>query len=184
MKHFRCLRQFSIACFIFLALPCTSVAYALDREYVIKAVFLYNFLNYIKWPDTQNISGIPKVKLCIVGRDPFGSALTALKKKVSANWDLEIAHIAIDQPLPEPSCRIVFISHLEPKHITINKSLSSVGVLTVSDIEGFAKNTGIIELVKRKDKIKLIINADRLKQAKLNASSKLMKISEIVESEK
>ena len=182
MRHYRHVRRLTVACVIFFVLPCPLIAHAADREYAIKAVFLYNFLNYIKWPDQPDASGTPEVRLCIVGKDPFGDTLTAIRKKISAEWNLRIVHIAIDQPLPDTSCHIVFISRLEPAHAVVSGSLSSAGVLTVSDIEGFAENTGIVEFAQRKDKIRLIINVDRLKEANLKASSKLMKISEIVKS--
>ena len=178
--RYRHVRRLTVACVFFFVLPCPLIAHAVDREYAIKAVFLYNFLNYIKWPDQSKTTGAPEVRLCIIGKDPFGDALTAIRKKASAEWDMRIVHLSKDQPLSDPPCHIVFLSRLEPAHTAVSESLFAVGVLTVSDIEGFAENTGIIEFAQRKDKIKLIINVDRLKEAKLKASSKLMKISEII----
>ena len=175
-------RQVMIAwLFLFLS-SCASGAYAMEREYAIKAAFLYNFLNYIEWPNLHNMSGRVKVRLCVVGKNPFDGALTALEKKVSAEWDLDVEYIATDYQSPAPVCHIAFISDLELEYATAVKSLSSSGVLTVSDIKGFARDMGIIEFAKYKDKIKLIINADRLEAADLKASSKLMRISEIVRS--
>lgn len=182
--HLKRWRRLLAASVVVFSTPWAPTSYALDREYAIKAAFLYNFFNYIKWPGADGAGNTRQAKLCIVGKDPFGNALSALKKKVRTEWDLIIERVAIDHKLPELSCHIVFVSYLEPDYATVIKSLANSGVLTVSDIEGFARDFGIIELAERRDKIKLIINADRLEEANLKASSKLMKISEIVRSRK
>jgi hypothetical protein len=44
-------------------------------EYPVKLAFLYNFAKFVEWPaDSYSNPGAP-LSICIVGLDPFGSAI-------------------------------------------------------------------------------------------------------------
>src|SRR6202020_197758 len=46
-----------------------------SREYQIKAAFLYNFVQFVKWPGTTFPTSDSPFYIGILGDDPFGSAL-------------------------------------------------------------------------------------------------------------
>ena len=53
-------------------------------------------------------------------------------------------------------------------------------VLTVGDTESFARRGGVVNLVKRENKIKFEINVEAAREAELKISSKLLKLARIV----
>jgi len=168
--------------FCMLGLIPIAKAKAADREQAIKAVYLYNFLNYITWPQGQTQNKNSSVALCIYGKDPFDGALTYIKKKADKKFKLLIRNIDKLNPDNISSCHILYVSILSGKGPNdFGDNFNYTGVLTVSDIPGFAEKAGIIELVKNNDRIKLIINSRRLRSSGLKASSKLMKIAVILQ---
>jgi len=53
-------------------------------------------------------------------------------------------------------------------------------ILTVGENDGFAKRSGMIRFVVRDNKVRLRINVDAARAAKLTISSKLLRVAEIV----
>jgi hypothetical protein len=67
----------------------------IDREYAIKAAFLYNFLKYLQWPaNATPAEGKPFV-IGVFQDDPFDKALDTIAKKV-AGHPTEIALSSIE----------------------------------------------------------------------------------------
>jgi len=163
---------------LFSMLNTSSTVTAYDREQSVKAVYIYNFFNYVTWPNRQNSDHKPSAVLCIYGRDPFGDALIYIKEKMTDQLELQIKHI--DELDAIPSCHILFVGSLTEKDTThFGENFNHPEVLTVSDVPGFADEIGIIELKKNDRQLKLIINAQRLEDSGLKVSSKLMKIATI-----
>jgi hypothetical protein len=48
-------------------------------EYKIKAAFLLNFAKFITWPDQTFTSPQQPFSFCVLGQDPFGTALTPMQ---------------------------------------------------------------------------------------------------------
>ena len=60
------------------------------------------------------------------------------------------------------------------------KALEGHSVLTVSDMEGFAQQGGVINLVIRNQRLGFEINEDAAQRANLKISSKLLKLAKVV----
>ena len=146
-------------------------------EYQVKAVFLYNFAQFVSWPSIQP-SDAPFV-IGIVGDDPFNSYLdeTVRGEKVNNRLLTTQRFRRRRDPL---NCNILFISQSErDRAAQIVSSLKDRSVLTVSDIEGFADQGGMIELFTEKNKIHVRINLAAVKAANLKVSSKLLRVAEV-----
>ena len=113
-----------------------------ERAAKIKAAWLYNFVKFVEWPEAA-IGDRETIELCVLGVDPFGSALDALEGKL-----LEQKRVAIKRLRSANgpgSCRILFISASEePRLPEIVSSLGRSNVLTVGDTAGFIEAGGII----------------------------------------
>jgi hypothetical protein len=78
---------------------------------------------------------------------------------------------------------VLFVSRSESDRLDqILASLVGKPVLTVGDVEGFARRGGVIRLATVGGKIRLRINLDSAKAAKLTISSKLLRPAQIVAS--
>jgi hypothetical protein len=183
-----------------------SATYASDTgrrqatEYEIKAVYLYNFLLFVHWPDEQSSSAgagssrgsAADVKntggqsdseqvltIGIVGADPFGDAFEQVEGKLikSKQKTLIIKRFGrYRKELDLYQCQLLFISPSEKDNFeTILESLNGCAMLTVADNEGFLECGGMINLVKVEKKIRWEINQVPVKKAGLRLSSQLLR---------
>lgn len=151
-----------------------------NREYEIKAAFLYNFINYIDWPGNALPAG-ETLTLGVVGDDPFGPALEPLNGKVIKGRKLVVKKVAT---IPEAkTCQILFISPSEkPRVPEILGQLKDAKILTISETEGFAERGGIINFIEERNKVRFEINADAARRTGFTISSELLKLARIVKS--
>lgn len=153
-------------------------------EYEIKAVYLYNFLLFASWPesDEKDDEGDGEVgDLCIgiVGKDPFGDGFSEVEGKVikSLNKKLVIKRYgSYKKGLGIEGCRLLFVCSSEKGSlIEIIKELKGSRTLTIADVDGFLKYGGMINLVKVKKKIRWEVNRTPLKKANIRLSSQLLR---------
>ena len=146
-------------------------------EYQVKAVFLFNFAQFVSWPSTQP-PDTPFV-IGIVGDDPFNSYLDETVRGEKVNNRL-LTTQRFRRGRDPHNCNILFISQSErDRAAQIVSSLKGRSVLTVSDIEGFGDLGGMIELFTEKNKIHVRINLEAVKAANLKVSSKLLRVAEV-----
>jgi hypothetical protein len=143
-------------------------------EYALKAAFIYNFARFTAWPERPD----KLLHLCILGRDPFGSALDAIDNK-----EIGKLHIAVKR-LRNPdeamrACQIVFITDAEVAGFQVLPETVRVagGVLTIADREGAARQGIIIEMTTDERKIGFEFNQDSARQARVDISSKLLRLA-------
>jgi hypothetical protein len=154
---------------------------AKQREYEIKAAYLYNFIRYIDWPaDTLPPAG-GRITIGIVGDNPFGTAIDPLNGKQIKGCTLVVKQIVEAKDLEQ--CQIVFICASEKLRLQeIFGELKESKALTVSEIDGFASKGGIINFIYERNKVRFEINPDTAKRAGLNVSSELLKLARLVKS--
>ena len=154
----------------------------ITTEYQLKAVYLYNFLHFVKWPkntDAPDTAG-PFI-IGVVGKSPFGDALTEIKSSLPEVKQKEIAIITYGpyrQGMDLSRCHLLFISASEQKNfLSIVTDLLGKPVLTVADHTAFLAAGGMINLVSYRGKIRWEINRTPVRQAGLRLSAKLMDIA-------
>ena len=77
-------------------------------EYQVKAAFLYNFAKFVEWPPGTFANSTDPIGICIVGQNPFGSALENMVqgKKVG---DRAFAVRRLPDTQQASQCQILFI---------------------------------------------------------------------------
>lgn len=154
---------------------------AMQREYEIKAAYLYNFINYIDWPADALPPLGGTLTIGIVGENPFGSAFDPLNGKKIKGRTLAVKQISSAKDLE--SCQIIFICTSEKSRLAeIFGQLKEARVLTVSEIDGFASQGGIINFISEHNKVRFEINPDAAKRLGLTISSELLKLARLVKS--
>ena len=157
-------------------IPCANSKDLPSREDYVKAAFLYNFAKFIKWPNQTFATPESPLVLCILGKNPFGGALSSISKKKIRGRNLVIKQCINLNHIK--SCNILFIS--KSKHTEINnitKRLKKMPVLTVSDVDEFIEHNGIIGMTKVKNKIRFQINFRVAQDCGLTISSQLLKLA-------
>ncbi len=151
-------------------------------EYELKAAILYNLPKFVEWPsDAYPDSQAPTV-LCILGRDPFGSALASLvDRKVSTNRPILVRHLRETDPID--GCHVLFVSSSERRMVTqVFASVKGASVLTVGEMDQFAARGGIIQFALQEKEVHFEINRDAASREGLKISSRLLALGKVVSS--
>ncbi|HZI34074.1 MAG TPA: YfiR family protein [Candidatus Binatia bacterium] len=153
----------------------------ISKEYQVKAVFLFNFTQFIEWPTNAFPGTNAPLTIGVLGADPFGKFLDATVRGETVNGH-PIVVKRFRRAWDVKECQILFVSRSEEQRVkAILASLKDENVLTVSDIEGFAQSGGIIRFVTEDGKIHFRVNLEAAKDAGLMVSAKLLRLAEIVE---
>jgi hypothetical protein len=181
MEFLRRLRLF-FALPLALALVLASVSpagAAPPVEYSLKAVFLYNFVRFVDWPESVFTSPEDPFVIGIVGQDPFGSLLyEAIAGETYHGRPITIAHFA--GPREIGHCHLLFIPH--ENRARVDEILAKVrdqNVLTVGESETFLDHGGMIALTTEQSRVHVRINAAALRNTALGVSSRLLQVAQI-----
>ena len=149
-------------------------------EYKIKAVFLFNFTQFVQWPENAFNNNDDPFVIGILGKDPFGNYIdAAVTGEKMGTHPITIARYNNINEVN--NCQMLFISKYYNENLPAALSLLNQHfVLTVSDMPGFVQSGGIIGFETVNNKIKLQVNLSTAKTANLNISSKLLSVAEIV----
>ncbi len=156
----------------------------ISKEYQIKAVFLFNFAQFVQWPAHTFACEDEPFGIGVLGDDPFGSFLdeNVQGEKVGGHPIVVRRYSRLEDI---HSAQILYVSNSESKRLTkILAALKGKNVLTVSDIENFARSGGMIRFVMEGGKIHFRINMGSAKNAHLKISSKLLRLAEIAGTER
>ena len=165
-------------------LPCDYQARAADgptiTEYHLKALFLFNFIKYVDWPAESFSTTSSPIVIGVLGRDNFQDDLPrVIEGKTVKGRTIIIRHITSDDEIA--GCHILFISSSENLRSgeTLRKT-ATMPVLTVGEQEQFLQKGGIINFTLKEGKVRLEISLDAARLAKLQVSSKLLSVADIV----
>ena len=149
-----------------------------QREYELKAGVLYHILEYVEWPKDVRSNGPPAIQIGLLGQIPFPEALEVLNGKLVQGREVVVKRLADSQAAA--SCQVIFISASEKPRISeIMADVKDRPVLTVSEIDGFAENGGMVNLMAGPNRIVMEINRDVTSRAKLSMSSQLLKLAKV-----
>jgi hypothetical protein len=153
-----------------------------SREYQVKAVFLFNFAQFVEWPPASFANAGDPIVVGVLGNDPFGSMLDEAVRGEEAQGRRIVVRRFNDVEAASHA-QILFISSKEASRLPqILAALDHKPVLTVGESEGFAVSGGMIRFTMDRGRIRLRINVDVARRANLRLSSKLLRPAEIVES--
>lgn len=149
-------------------------------EYQVKAVFLFNFAQFVDWPADAFPDADTPFVIGVLGDDPFGSVLdqTVRGERLGGRSFQVRRYQRVDDI---KTCHILFISRSEESRPeSMPAGLKHRPILTVSDAEGFAERGGMIRFVTDRNRIRLQINLAAAEAAHLTISSKLLRVAEVI----
>lgn len=155
-----------------------------SAEYQIKAVFLFNFAQFVEWPAQAFSTARSPLVIGVLGEDPFGSYLDEMvQSEKIGERPLTIRRFQSVDEITE--CHILFVSHsFATQFDKIALQLEGHHLLTVGDVDNFNRNGGIVRFATEKGKIRLRINMEAARDSDLTISSKLLRWATLVTAEK
>lgn len=175
-SFFRTLTLFALLCL----LPSDYAHAESATEHELKAVFLYNFANYITWPESAFQNKDSPFNYCLLGRSRINDSLNAVIK----NETIKGRHLRLvefQHPTQLSECHILFIHQMvEGYPPDLLRQLAAESILTVGDDANFIPAGGAISLLQKARKIDLVISMDAVELARLKVSSKLLRLAKRV----
>jgi hypothetical protein len=162
-----------------LVIALTAGADDSSKEYKVKAAFIYNFAQFVDWPDSAFVSSDAPFVVVIVGKDPFNGLLDrAVGGKSVGNRRAVVQHIdSIDQI---GSCQILFVPQTDDDSLTqILKKIQDRPILAIGENENLPSLGGCCRFFTEDDRVRFEINLDAANAANLKISSKLLKLARI-----
>ena len=155
-----------------------TVAYADDkgREYKLKAAFLLNFSKFTTWPKEAFSTPGQTFDFCVVGENPFGTALDGLESKKVGARNVRLLNA---QSIAEvETCHVLFVSKSEQGNLGQLKQITEgQPVITVSDIKGFSQEGGIFEFITRAGRLSFIVNNKQAIKRGLQINASLLNLA-------
>ncbi len=179
MIRFRGLAPFCLLVGLLLS-PMAWSAGAAATEQQLKSVFLFNFSHFVQWPAEAFRTPTEPFVIGVLGSDEFATQLE------------EVIRGELIQGRPMQVQRFSNAADMRPSHILYvdqsgNTQLDQVlellkgrNTLTVSDVDRAPERGVIIQLVKVDNRIRLRINVEAARAARLTLSSNLLRPAQIV----
>jgi len=170
-----------IACMILLLSVGDMPCYAQNKaasEYQLKAVFLYNFTQFVNWPSSAFDSYNDDFVIGIIGEDPFGEYLDEVVggEKIGMH-PIVVRRFKSIRDISK--CHMLFIRSGDPDWMErVLSAVAERNVLTISDDPDFNRLGGMIRFFPENNKLRLEINLKSARAAQLGISSKLLSVSQ------
>lgn len=151
------------------------------QEFQVKASFLYNLTQFTNWPKEAFASPESPLIIGLYGENPFDSFLGELIiGEQSRGRPLMVRHFSNIRDVA--SCHILYIRGIPAlKEKEILDWCGQYHILTVGESNHFIRHGGMIRFINVENKIKFQINATAAKRSPLRISSKVLRLSEMVD---
>ena len=153
------------------------------REYEIKAAFLFNFAQFIEWPEQAFTNATAPFVIGVIGDisdNRFGHVLNQIMQGETIGGRRII--LKLPRQFDElAGCHILFIGRSEQARLPqILNLVNHTGVLTVGETDSFMRLGGIINFITRDNKVRFELHLDNAARAGLKIDAKLLKVAQVV----
>lgn len=158
----------------------TPTGAVINREYAIKAGFLYQFLNYVEWPADALADETAPFVIGVLGTSPVGNVLNqVVKDKKVGGRSIEIRNLSSASEASK--CHILFVPKSAPKPVqdAVLKAADGSHVLTVGEADDFIDRGGAAQFVLEGNKVRFVFNKEVVAKNNLKVSSKLLALAKI-----
>lgn len=143
-----------------------------SNERDLKVAFLYNFALFTEWPAEETGAFV----FCILGTDSFGKEVDALQGKVVGGRTTVVMHKGGGESLK--NCHVVFIGAQAIGGVArVLDEVRDRPVLTVAESVGAARQGVALNMTVERNKISFEANLQSVRLARLQLSSKLLRLA-------
>jgi hypothetical protein len=171
----------ALACLVGAMVLASPTRAAQVGEYDLKAVFLYNFAQFVDWPPDAFLTPDAPFVIGVVGPDPFGDAL----EEIVRDEYVKGHRFAVERYRSADeigSCHILFVPFRAGAEIAaVLPHLAARHVLTVGESEDIVKRGVAVGFRMENQRVRIRINLGAARAANLTISSKLLRAAEVVE---
>jgi len=150
-----------------------------SREFALKAAYIYNFVQFVEWPDVAFADAKAPIVVTVLGDNPFGTALEqATRGKTVRGRDIAVRY-APDAAAARGSHVLFVAAPFAAQSAATLKAAGGPSVLTVSDAEGFCAAGGCIRFFAEDNRIRFEINPAAANRAGVKLQAKLLQLARL-----
>lgn len=166
-----------VFCFLFVPSILLSAIQDVAREADLMAVYVFNFIKYIHWPDEEQDD---EFAITIIGDCEFADQLKEIaKKKKVRGRKIRIAEVENVNGITDSHILLIAESEI-PNLKEILSNIKDIQAVTVAYYPGSADIGVAINLVMQDNRIRFEFNKLALEDTGVTVSSKLLKLAKFV----
>lgn len=144
---------------------------------LVKVGFVYNFTKFVEWPAASLPPGSP-LNLCVAGSG-LGGRIDQLHGRLGQGHEIRVHSVSGHGDLA--GCHVLFIANSEERRLnSLLNAVANSPVLTISDIESFPADGGMIGLTVRNSRVGFTVSLANTRATGLKISSQLLRLGEVL----
>lgn len=148
----------------------------------IKAVFLYNFALFTKWPASAFNHGTEPFRICVAGDPDVEGTLRIVTENESVSGHPIVVSRLGESLSAIRVCHILFVGGVDEEITSlIIRNTRSTAVLTVIDSDQNEATGSVVILTKKNRRIHPVINLEVARESGLVFSAKLLGLATLVD---
>ena len=153
-----------------------------NREYRIKAAYLYQFGRYVEWPAKAFANPNSPFVIGVLEQDPLLPDLEQIAK-IKKIQDRPIQIRRFSSPADIRACNILYLpASLSPEtQAEVIRRTSGQGILLVGDSDGILNAGGVMQFAVEDNKIRVLISRKAAEREGLTISAKLLQVARVVD---
>lgn len=146
-------------------------------EYQVKALFLYNFANFVEWPREAFSSPSENISMCLYGEVPFGGFLDAVNGTLIGDRRLVLRRTQDIEDIKE-GCHILFVGEDQKVRLpTFWNEIKYIYVLSIGEEKDFTDRGGIVNIMRTTDQVQFEINVSNALENGLFIGSDILSLA-------
>lgn len=144
-----------------------------EGEKQIRAMFVYNFANFVQWPNRAFKHKNSPLQVCLLGEVPFVPYLMPMSGTLIGKRELRVSQETSEKDF-SGQCHMLFIG---PQEKGFKPSKKYLYILSISEQPDFIERGGIVHIIDQVERISFDIELDRAKRQGLFISSDLLSLA-------
>lgn len=145
-------------------------------EKALRIEYLAKFPKFVDWPAAVMTPGSGELHFCVMGDEDINSIAAAFRELTIQGRVVTVQDAKRMNPLKD--CHVLYVADSETWRIrSILAEIESLPILSISGAENFAREGGLVGLVKQDNRLKFDINLTMAKRIGLGINAQFAKLA-------
>lgn len=146
----------------------------------IQAMVIYNLLNFVQWPASAFDNSKAAIKICLYGQVDFAQQIVIFQNVTVRGRSLNFQQYKQLSQI-QTGCHLLYVGEDKRQQLEqIFNNFDHYYVLSVSSVDGFVSQGGVLNILRTSDQQRFEINLQRARQNGLSLSSDLLELSRVI----
>lgn len=151
-----------------------------EAELQVRAQFVYNFANFVEWPQEAFEKADAPIHICLFGHVNFAPYLNSFAGTLIGKRELIVRQTKEIEEIRK-GCHILYVGYDERVRLpTFWQQIQYIYVLSVGERMGFTDKGGIINIMRARDRFQFEINIENALSNGLFLDSDLLALARVI----